>query len=98
MSIVDLADEKLGTSDVVRPNRTSVGHAFAEHAKARDGDSLSRNVFTRRNEHFRRPRHDKAVRNFRSALHRRRKDLSQAERSETPRRVLSRKLFSADVQ
>src|SRR5437588_8415767 len=98
MSIVDPADEKLGARDVVRPNWTSLGHAFAEHADARHGNGLSGNVFTRGDEHFRRPGYNKAVRNFRRTLHRRRNDLSRAERSETPQRVLSRKLFSADVQ
>src|SRR5437763_14313500 len=97
MSIVDLTDEKLGTRDVVRSNRTALGNAITKHADARHRDGLPGNVFARRNEYFRRPRHDKAVRNFRRALHRRRETLSRTKRSETAGRFLSGKLFSADV-
>src|SRR5438874_334034 len=98
MSIVGLADEKLGTRDVVRPNRTSLGHAVAEYADARNGNGLSGDVFARRNEHFRGPRDHATVRDFRRAFYRRGETLSRAEQSETAGRFLSRKLFSADVQ
>src|SRR5438132_12304854 len=97
MSIVDLADEKLGARDVVRPNRIAVGDAVAEHADARHGDRLSGNVFDGRDKHFRGPRHHAAVRSFRRAVYRPGKTLPGAERFETARGVLSRELFSADV-
>src|SRR6266446_5686688 len=98
MSIVDLTDEKLGAPDVVRSNRTSMGNAVAKHADPRDGDGLSRNVFARRNEHFGRPWHDATLRNFRSAVYRRGKTVSRTQSFETAGCILSRKLFSTDVQ
>src|SRR5882724_10097205 len=98
MSIVDLADEKLGTPDVVRSNRTSLGNAVAKHPHARNSDGLSGNVFGRRNEHFGRPWHDATLRNFRSAVYRRGKTVSRTQSFETAGCILSRKLFSTDVQ
>src|SRR5438105_649604 len=97
MSIVDLADEKLGARDVVRPNRIALGDAVAEHADARHGDRLSGNVFDGRDKYLRRPRHDATIRSFRRAIYRRGKALPGAERLETTRSVLSRELFSAGV-
>src|SRR5439155_953609 len=47
MSIVDLADEKLGARDVVRSNRTALGDALTEHADTRHRDGLPWNVFAR---------------------------------------------------
>src|SRR5262249_61234484 len=91
-------DEKLETCDVVRSNRTALGDAVAEHADARYGDGLSGNVSARRNKYFRRARHHATVRNFRRAVRRRRSSLPGAEQLKTPGRVLSRKLFSANVQ
>ncbi len=97
MSIVDLAHEKLEARDVVRRNGAAMGDAVPEHADARHGHSLSGNVFTRGNEHFRRARHEPAVRDFRGTVYRPGKALSPAERPEVARRFFSRKLFPAHV-
>ena len=97
MSIVDPADEKLGAPDVVRSNRSAMGNAVAQHADARYRDGLSRHVSSRRNEYFRRPRHNASIRNFRRTVYRSRDTLPRAQRIKIARRFLSRKLFSADL-
>src|SRR5437660_7248933 len=98
MSIVDLADEKLGTRDVVRSSRTAMGDPITEHADARHRDGVPRNVFARRNEHFRGSRDHATVRNFRCTVYRRGITLPRAQQLETAGRFLSGKLFSTDVQ
>src|SRR6266571_8728081 len=97
MSIVDLADEELETPDVVRPNRSAVGHAITQHADAGLLDGVSRNVSVRGHKYFRRSRHNAAIRNFRRAIHRCGKALQRTGRVKPAWRFLSRKLFPTDL-
>src|SRR5450759_1294912 len=96
MPVIDLADEKLETLDVVGPNRSALGHAITQHADTRYCDRLPWYVSTGGHKYFRRSPHNAAVRNLRRAIYRCRAALQRAEPSEITGSVFSRKLFSAD--
>ena len=56
-----LSSEKLGSRNVVRPNRPAMGDALTEYADPRHRHGLPRDVSARRHQHFRRTRHDATV-------------------------------------
>jgi len=81
---------------VVRPNWFVLGDALAEHAISRHRNRISWNVFTRRDEHLRRSRHDTPIRNLWRAVHRRGSVVPRPQQFKAFGRLLPRDLFPAD--